>query len=716
MTLKIDGVPIEKYDGVPPETIYQRTLADRIDHNLDIVFVNICPNLYSVHLDTHYAGPGNHIWNCLHESGLTDKLYKTSEDINLLSHKIGLVNMLQKATPKNIQELSFFEIKTAQESLSERIQNYRPKIVAFNGKQAYEIYYGKSLGRDFHFGKQSIKFDNDTTDTYVYVLPTSEARGPSNRLLPKHTDKVPFYFGLKQFKDNLNGQLNTITDKDITFPDFKIILEQARDEISDSEGNTSNLDENNQLNDSKSTNSKVKRNYRLNNLPFSAIPVNILENYESQRLKKKEVVISVTEKCFFEKSSVKKLANNLKDGLNNTISSVINSVVMCDQGSNGAPSVTSSISDEITADSDSFATSGAVFKNEPTIIKTELAESNQSIVKTFSPILNIPSVQKIQPKPTVINLSSGNSTIKQILSAPVVNYNQQSVSLRNITAQTVNLNQNIKISQQKPTIAHYSQPTKLTTNLPQNFKIVNTADRTMKLPVQKINEKVVPPSTSGNNINNNINLVKIQNVQVLNESQLNTQSIRKDQNTIIMLNQNKNTNNMKIVSKKNNETVQPQTQPTTSSGNKNITNNNNIIKPKCNAKIQLAPNSEPQCQTTNKPNLETKTLKESLCEPVIDRYQAVENMPYITYELVIQDKYRYGDYYTFNDNPPAKVSDEEEKKILNQVVQLHYNHEDNELNKCLPVKRHFSELKDATSTILNSAEAKRTCNLNLMSL
>ena len=90
--------------------------------------------------------------NCLHESGLTDKLYKASEDINLLSHKIGLVNMLQKATPKNIQELSFFEIKTAQENLSERIQNYRPKIVAFNGKQAYEIYYGKSLGRDFHFG------------------------------------------------------------------------------------------------------------------------------------------------------------------------------------------------------------------------------------------------------------------------------------------------------------------------------------------------------------------------------------------------------------------------------------------------------------------------------------------------------------------------------------------------------------------------------------
>lgn len=719
MSVKIDGIPIERFNGVSTDEIYGRILPDSIDYNLDLVIVNICPTLYSVYLGSHYAGPGNHIWSCLYESGLTEKLFKADEDVQLLNSKIGLVNMLQKASSKGFHELSYFEIKEAQDSLSERICQYKPKIVAFNGKMAYEIYYGK-LGRDFNFGKQSTKFENNTTNTYVYVLPTSESRGPLFRQLPKIADKIPFYVGLKKFKDSLNGNFNNLTDRDIMFPDFKIILEKNIDDMSDSEENTSILDENNQLNDSKSALSRNKKFYRLNNLPLSAIPGNVLEIYESQRLLKKDVVIPTSEKCFFENSSLKKNTKKVKDEYSDTISSVIRNVVMCDQGSNGAPSVASSVSDEATNDSDSFP--GIANKSDATV-KTETNESSQPLVKTFSPVLNIPSIskpfQQIQPKPTVLNLSSGNSTIKQILSLPVTNNNNNNASLRNITAQTVNLNQNIKISQQKPTIAQYSQPTKLTTNLAQNFKIVNS-DKigNNKLPIKKINEKIMPINPSNSN---NINVIKIQNVQVSNESQLNNQIVLKDQNTIFLVNQNnKNAKNIKIMPKTSGENVQPQSATTSVSTNNTASNivvnnnsNNNVTKPVNNVRIQ--PTVEAQNQKINKPYVENKTLRETLNEPIVDKFQRIENIPYIGYELIIKDKYRYGDYYTFNENPQVKVSDEEELRILNRVVKLHYDN-DYELNRNMPVKRHFSDLKEANNVILNSSEIKRTCNLNLLNL
>lgn len=63
-----------------------------------------------------------------------------------------MVNMLQKAVRKNPTELTPDEIKSAQETLTQKIRQYSPKIVAFNGKLAYEIYSGKNSQQEFNFG------------------------------------------------------------------------------------------------------------------------------------------------------------------------------------------------------------------------------------------------------------------------------------------------------------------------------------------------------------------------------------------------------------------------------------------------------------------------------------------------------------------------------------------------------------------------------------
>lgn len=107
-----------------------------------------------------------------------------------------------------------------------------------------------------------------------------------------------------------------------------------------------------------------------------------------------------------------------------------------------------------------------------------------------------------------------------------------------------------------------------------------------------------------------------------------------------------------------------------------------------------------------------KALKETLNQPVIqviNYHEPEEDIPYIDYELVIQNKYRTSDYFTFSEN---KYSDEDNMKVLNHIVQLQYSH--NTVSG--PLKRHFSSTKEADSNILNCGDIKQVCKLNLTRL
>ncbi len=149
----ISGGVVEKFNGLSSEELCKRSLPDLITYELDIVFVDLYPSLNSVYNGKHYAEANNHFWSCLYESKLVNKMLSFSEDKELLNNKIGSVNMLKNSTLKNVQELSFLEIKEAQEKLNDLMFQYKPKIVAFNGKSVFEVYTGKSVGRDFNYGE-----------------------------------------------------------------------------------------------------------------------------------------------------------------------------------------------------------------------------------------------------------------------------------------------------------------------------------------------------------------------------------------------------------------------------------------------------------------------------------------------------------------------------------------------------------------------------------
>jgi len=326
----------DRFNGVTEEELYGRTLDDLIDFNLDIVFVNINPGLYSVYKGHHYAGPGNHFWRCLYESGLTSRILKASEDYKILDYRMGLVNMNEKPNIKSCQELNDEEIRQSSENLINKIKHYKPKIVAFNGKTIYEMYLRSSVDKDFNFGKQANRLA--FTSSYMFVMPSSSARCSQ---LPRVIDKSPFYIALKHFRDFLNGRLAHLNDEDIMFPDFKVALEvdngstpngnkvdygsmDSGDEDDQDEGDDGDDDAKHTNNQTGTNGHKIKF-VRLNNLPYSKIPPDLLNNLRIQKQSKKNVTLTTT-KDYFNNSSLNGHANNAKQIMNEKGNKYLNGI------------------------------------------------------------------------------------------------------------------------------------------------------------------------------------------------------------------------------------------------------------------------------------------------------------------------------------------------------------------------------------------------------
>lgn len=105
------------------------------------------------------------------------------------------------------------EIAEGAESLRTRLQQFSPRIAAFNGKEIYRIFSGK---KDFSFGLQPETLAPDSP-VRIFVLPSSSARCTQ---LPRYTDKVPYYVGLAALRDHLKGLREAPPEDQIVFPGY----------------------------------------------------------------------------------------------------------------------------------------------------------------------------------------------------------------------------------------------------------------------------------------------------------------------------------------------------------------------------------------------------------------------------------------------------------------------------------------------------------------
>lgn len=140
-----------------------KSVPDVIAPGLTILFCGINPGLYTAAIQCHFGRPGNRFWPALYAGGLTPRLYDPSEQHELLKLKLGITNLVNRAT-NLASELSITELKKGSETLTAKVIKYKPKVVAVVGIDSYR----KAFGRP----NASLGLQPQTIGaTHVWVLP-----------------------------------------------------------------------------------------------------------------------------------------------------------------------------------------------------------------------------------------------------------------------------------------------------------------------------------------------------------------------------------------------------------------------------------------------------------------------------------------------------------------------------------------------------------------
>jgi TDG/mug DNA glycosylase family protein len=119
-----------------------KPLRDVIAPGLDVLFCGINPSLTSAERGHHFARPGNRFWPALHRAGLTPRLMRPEEDVELLDHGLGVTNVVDRPT-RTAAELSTEELRAGAAALDELVARYRPRVLAVLGVTAYRLGFGR---------------------------------------------------------------------------------------------------------------------------------------------------------------------------------------------------------------------------------------------------------------------------------------------------------------------------------------------------------------------------------------------------------------------------------------------------------------------------------------------------------------------------------------------------------------------------------------------
>ncbi len=144
-----------------------RTLPDHLRKGMKLVIVGCNPTESSARVGHYYAGRDNQFWPILYESGVVPEPFDYHDDKRVIEFGIGLTDLVKRPT-KTIAELTREDFAEGRIVLSQKLGEFAPHVVAFNGKIVYE-----------QFAQRKCKFGIQKQILYgakVYVLP--ETAGP----------------------------------------------------------------------------------------------------------------------------------------------------------------------------------------------------------------------------------------------------------------------------------------------------------------------------------------------------------------------------------------------------------------------------------------------------------------------------------------------------------------------------------------------------------
>jgi TDG/mug DNA glycosylase family protein len=134
---------------------------------MKLVIVGINPGENSVRAGHYYAGRGNPFWEMLYEGGVVPEPVEYTEDKRMIEFGIGLTDLVKRPT-RGIEEIRREEWTEGRVLLAQKLEEMAPKLIAFNGKTAYEKFSGRpckpGLQKEILYGAK------------VFVLPSTSGQ------------------------------------------------------------------------------------------------------------------------------------------------------------------------------------------------------------------------------------------------------------------------------------------------------------------------------------------------------------------------------------------------------------------------------------------------------------------------------------------------------------------------------------------------------------
>ena len=149
-----------------------RTLPDYLRRGMKLVVVGCNPADRWARAGHYYAGRTNPFWPLLYDSGILPESLPYTDDKRLIEFGIGLTDLVKRAT-RDIGELDRQEIAEGRIVLAQKLEEYAPRVIAFNGKDTYE----KFAQRPCKLGLQMEKLYG----ALVFVLPSTGTRSANGR-------------------------------------------------------------------------------------------------------------------------------------------------------------------------------------------------------------------------------------------------------------------------------------------------------------------------------------------------------------------------------------------------------------------------------------------------------------------------------------------------------------------------------------------------------
>lgn len=159
-----------------------KTLPDYLRKGMKLIIVGCNPTESSVRAGHYYAGRNNQFWPTLFESGVVPEPFDYPDDRRIIEFGIGLTDLVKRPT-KVVEELKREDFAEGRIVLSQKLEEFGPRVVAFNGKLTYE-----------QFAQRKCKFGLQKELLYgaqVYVLPSTGAQSTQG-----NADRLKHFRGL----------------------------------------------------------------------------------------------------------------------------------------------------------------------------------------------------------------------------------------------------------------------------------------------------------------------------------------------------------------------------------------------------------------------------------------------------------------------------------------------------------------------------------------